>query len=128
MSGSGQIVAHVSPSGTGEAVAVLEDPVGGAGQVVVPGQAAMGGQASVAATMALGDGSVHAVRADMEVQQGSSSLTVVRWISRLNDFLTNQGQSVLGSVGLNTTPTHKPRHSRTTQPALTPAATPAWRG
>ena len=48
----------------------------------MPGQAAVGGQATVAATMALGDGSVHAMRADMDVQQGSSSLTVVRWISR----------------------------------------------
>ncbi|CAE7435912.1 unnamed protein product, partial [Symbiodinium sp. CCMP2456] len=45
--------------------------------------------------MALEDGSVHAMRADMEVQQGSSSLTVVRWISRLNDFLANQGQEAL---------------------------------
>eukprot|EP00439_Symbiodinium_sp_Y106_P038349 s3773_g4.t1 len=62
----------------------------------LPGQSTSGGQASVAATMALQDGSVHAVRANMEVQQGSSSLTVVRWISRLNDFLANQGQSVLG--------------------------------
>eukprot|EP00439_Symbiodinium_sp_Y106_P003392 s6554_g1.t1 len=50
-----------------------------------PSQATMGGQASMAAAMALEDGCVHAVRADMEVQQGSSSLTVVRWISRLND-------------------------------------------
>ena len=123
MSDSGQTVARVSPSGPGEVVAVLEDPGAGAGQVVVPGQAAVGGQATVAATMALGDGSVHAMRADMDVQQGSS-LTVVRWISRLNDFLANQGQSVLGSVGFNTTPTQGPRHSRTTQPALTPAATP----
>ena len=109
MSDSGQTVARVSPSGPGEVVAVLEDPGAGAGQVVVPGQAAVGGQATVAATMALGDGSVHAMRADMDVQQGSSSLTVVRWISRLNDFLANQGQSVLGSVGFNTTPTQGPR-------------------
>ena len=91
----------------------------------LPGQSTSGGQASVAATMALQDGSVHAVRANMEVQQGSSSLTVVRWISRLNDFLANQGQSVLGSVGFNTTPTQGPRHSRTTQQAITPAATPS---
>ena len=94
-------------------------------RVALPGQQTAGGQASVAATMALEDGSVHAVRANMEVQQGSSSLTVVRWISRLNDFLANQGQSVIGSVGFNTTPTQGPRHSRATQPAITPAATPS---
>ena len=100
-----------------DSVAVAQGPL--------PGQQSAGGQASVAATMALEDGSVHAVRANMEVQQGSSSLTVVRWISRLNGFLANQGQSVLGSVGFNTTPTQGPRHSRTTQQAITPAATPS---
>ena len=74
--------------------------------------------------MALEGGSVHAVRANMEVQRGSS-LTVVRWISRLNDFLASQEQSVLGSVGFNTTPTQGPRHSRATQPVITPVATPS---
>ena len=51
------------------------------------------------AAMILEDGSVHAVRADVEVQQGSSSLTVVRWVSRLNDFLANQGQSICVRFG-----------------------------
>ncbi|CAE7625664.1 GIP [Symbiodinium sp. CCMP2592] len=87
---------------------LTEAPAAGSAQVAVPSSQATGGQASVAAAMALEDGSVHAVRANVEVQQGSSSLTVVRWISRLNELLTNQGQSVLGSVGLNTTPTQGP--------------------
>ncbi|CAE7255216.1 GIP [Symbiodinium sp. CCMP2456] len=72
----------------------MEDSAEGA--VQVSGQALMGSQTSMAATVALQDGSVHGVSANMEVQQGTSALTVVRWISRLNDFLTNQGQSVLG--------------------------------
>ncbi|CAE7586293.1 unnamed protein product [Symbiodinium sp. CCMP2456] len=68
------------------------------GQSGVQGQ----GQAAMAATVALEDGSVHGVSANMEVQQGTSALTVVRWISRLNDFLANLGHAVFGSVGFNT--------------------------
>ena len=119
-------VVHVSPSRAEDALAsgsVHESQMVVDGTAVGSTQATVGGQASMAAAMILEDGSVHAVRADVEVQQGSSSLTVVRWVSRLNDFLANQGQSVLGSVGFNTTPTQGPRHSRTTQPALTPVAT-----
>ena len=133
MPNPGPGVAQVNPS-MAEDLLAAQEHVGGPvheTQIVAgsssgsgPSQATMGGQASMAAAMALEDGSVHAVRADMEVQQGSSSLTVVRWISRLNDFLANQGQSVLGSVGFNTTPTQGPRPSRTTQQALTPAETP----
>ncbi|CAE7807592.1 unnamed protein product [Symbiodinium sp. CCMP2592] len=89
-------VLATQPGGSrSEARALTEVPAPGRVQAFVPGQQAMGSQASVAAAMALQDGSVHAVRADMEVQQGSSSLTVVRWISRLNDFLATQSQSAM---------------------------------
>ena len=128
---------HVNPS-VAEGVAISQDQASGSGlqiqaagshqmgssvQLVSTEQSPTAGQASLAA-MSLEDGHVYAVRADVEVQQNTSSLTVVRWISRLNEFLTTQGQSVFGSVGFNTTPTQGPRHSRAMPPALTPASTP----
>eukprot|EP00439_Symbiodinium_sp_Y106_P062193 s1691_g9.t1 len=93
----GVLVTQEQMSGPGRGdLAVAEDAVVSAVQSVVPVQTTGASQASMEAAEALEDGSVHAMRADMDVRQGSSSLTVVRWISRLNDFLTAQGQSVLG--------------------------------
>ena len=121
----GVLVTQEQMSGPGRGdLAVAEDAVVSAVQSVVPVQTTGASQASMEAAEALEDGSVHAMRADMDVRQGSSSLTVVRWISRLNDFLTAQGQSVLGSVGFNATPTQGPRHSGPTPQAFTPTATP----
>ena len=51
-------------------------------------------------------------------------MTVVRWITRLNEYLAAQGQTVFGSVGFNTTPTQRPRHAEiTTQQSHTPTNT-----
>ena len=85
-----------------------------------PGQ----GHPSMTASVALEDGTVHAVSANMEVQSGSS-LAAVRWISRLNDFLAAQGHAVFGSAGFNTTPSQGPRHVEpSARQALTAEATP----
>ena len=116
---SGIQVGTVNPLSSGGVVATQEQvsvPMNEAIHAVVPGQ----GHASVA----LEDGSVHSVSAS--VQQGSSSLTVVRWITRLNEYLAAQGQTVFGSVGFNTTPTQGPRRAEiTTQQSHTPINTPS---
>ena len=100
-SNSGIQAGTVGPLNSGGVVAIREQvnvPINEAIHAVVPGQ----GQALPTTSVALEDGSVHSVSAS--VQQGSSSLTVVRWITRLNEYLAAQGQTVFGSVGFNTTP------------------------
>ena len=100
----------VSPLSSGGVVATQEQvsvPMNEAIHAVVPGQ----GQTLPTASVALEDGSVHSVR----------SLTVVRWITRLTEYLAAQGQTVFGSVGFNTTPTQGPRRAEiTTQQLHTP--------
>ena len=98
---SGIQVGTVNPLSSGGVVATQEQvsvPMNETIHAVVPGQ----GHALSTPSVALEDGSVHSVSAS--VQQGSSSLTVVRWITRLNEYLVAQGQTVFGSVGFNTTP------------------------
>ena len=99
---SGIQMGTVNPMSSDGVVATQEQvnvPMNEAIHAVVPGQ----GQTLSTPSVALEDGSVHSVSAS--VQQGSSSLTVVRWITRLNEYLAAQGQTVFGSVGFNTTPT-----------------------
>ena len=119
---SGIQVETVNPLSSDGVVATQEQvnvPMNEAIHAVVPGQ----GQTLSTPNVALEDGSVHSVSAS--VQQGSSSLTVVRWITRLNEYLAAQGQTVFGSVGFNT-PTQGPRHAElTTQQAYTPINTPS---
>ena len=96
-SNSGIQAGTVSPLNSGGVVATREQvnvPINEATHAVAPGQ----GQTLPTTSVALEDGSVHSVSAS--VQQGSSSLTVVRWITRLNAYLPAQGQTVFGSVGL----------------------------
>ena len=120
---SGIQVETVNPLSSDGVVATQEQvhvPMNEAIHAVVPGQ----GQTLSTPNVALEDGSVHSVSAS--VQQGSSSLTAVRWITRLNEYLAAQGQTVFGSVGFNTTPTQGPRHAElTTQQAYTPINTPS---
>ncbi|OLP79419.1 hypothetical protein AK812_SmicGene40295 [Symbiodinium microadriaticum] len=88
---SGIQAGTVSPLNAGGVVATREQvnvPMNEAIHAVVPGQ----GQTLPTTSAALEDGSVHSVSAS--VQQGSSSLTVVRWITRLNEYLAAQGQTV----------------------------------
>ena len=102
---SGIQVGTVNPLSSDGVVATQEQvnvPMNEAIHAVVPGQ----GQMLPTPSVALEDGSVHSVSAS--VQQGSSSLTVVCWITRLNEYLAAQGQTVFGSVGFNTTPTRGP--------------------
>ena len=123
MPNSGIQAGTVDPLSSGGVVATQEQvsvPMNEAIHAVVPGQ----GQTLPTSSVALGDGSVHSVSAS--VQQGSSSLTVVRWITRLNEYLAAQGQTVFGSVGFNTTPTQGPRRAEiTTQQLHTPINTPS---
>ena len=123
MPDSGIQAGTVSPLNSGGVVATREQvnvPMNEAIHAVVPGQ----GQTLPTTSVALEDGSVHSVSAS--VQQGSSSLTVVRWITRLNEYLAAQGQTVFGSVGFNTTPTQGPRRAEiTTQHSHTPTNTPS---
>ena len=120
---SGIQVGTVNPLSSGGVVATQEQvsvPMNEAIHAVVPGQ----GHALSTPSVALEDGSVHSVSAS--VQQGSSSLTVVRWVTRLNEYLAAQGQTVFGSVGFNTTPTQGPRRAEiTTQQSHTPINTPS---
>ena len=120
---SGIQAGTVSPLNSGGVVATREQvnvPMNEAIHAVVPGQ----GQTLPTTGVALEDGSVHSVSAS--VQQGSSSLTVVRWITRLNEYLAAQGQTVFGSVGFNTTPTQGPRRAEITkQQSHTPTNTPS---
>ncbi|OLP82709.1 hypothetical protein AK812_SmicGene36612 [Symbiodinium microadriaticum] len=86
---SGIQVGTVNPLSSDGVVATQEQvnvPMNEAIHAVVPGQ----GQTLSTPSVALEDGSVHSVSAS--VQQGSSSLTVVRWITRLNEiFLSIKG-------------------------------------
>ena len=120
---SGIQVGTVNPLSSDGVVATQEQvnvPMNEAIHAVVPGQ----GQTLSTPSVAPEDGSVHSVSAS--VQQGSSSLTVVRWITRLNEDLAAQGQTVFGSVGFNTTPTQGPRRAElTTQQSHTPINTPS---
>ena len=122
---SGIQAGAVSPLNSGGVVATQEQvnvPMNEAIHAVVPGQ----GQTLPTTSVALEDGSMHSVSAS--VQQGSSSLTVVHWITRLNEYLAAQGQTVFGSVtvGFNTTPTQEPRRAEiTTQQLHTPTNTPS---
>ena len=121
---SGIQVGTVNPLSSDGVVATQEQvnvPMNEAIHAVVPGQ----GQTLSTPSVGLEDGSVHSVSAS--VQQGSSSLTVVvRWITRLNEYLAAQGQTVFGSVGFNTTPTQGPRRAElTTQQSHTPINTPS---
>ena len=120
---SGIQAGTVNPLSSGSVVATQEQvsvPMNEAIHAVVPRQ----GQTLPTSSVALEDGSVHSVSAS--VQQGSSSLTVVCWITRLNKYLAAQGQTVFGSVGFNTTPTQGPRRAEiTTQQSHTPINTPS---
>ncbi|OLP89078.1 hypothetical protein AK812_SmicGene29497 [Symbiodinium microadriaticum] len=89
---SGIQAGTVSPLNSGGVVATREQvnvPMNEAIHAVVPGK----GQTLPTTSVAVEDGSVHSVSAS--VQQGSSSLTVVRWITRLNEYLAAQGQTVI---------------------------------
>ena len=85
---SGIQVGTVNPLSSDGVVATQEQvnvPMNETIHAVVPGQ----GQTLSTPSVALEDGSVHSVSAS--VQQGSSSLTVVRWITRLNEYLAAAG-------------------------------------
>ena len=96
MSNSGIQAGTVDPLSSGGVVATRE-------QVNVPTNEAI--QLSSCCSWARPDASYNKCGAgrrqravSASVQQGSSSLTVVRWITRLNEYLAAQGQTVFGSV------------------------------